>query len=49
MVANIREVLEREAGTRILAIIRAAHQGYYESYLGQMRDADLVPALTAPA
>lgn len=38
MVANIREVLGRNPGTRMLAIIGASHKGYYEAYLSQMRD-----------
>ncbi|BAK65938.1 hypothetical protein SLG_12630 [Sphingobium sp. SYK-6] len=42
MVANIREVLGRRAGTRMLAIVGASHKGYYEAYLHQMRDVKLV-------
>jgi Family of unknown function (DUF5694) len=41
MVANIREVLGRRPGTRLLAIVGASHKGYYEAYLNQMRDAEL--------
>jgi hypothetical protein len=44
MVANIREVLGREPGTRLLAIVGASHKGYYEAYLNQMRDVMLVDA-----
>lgn len=42
MVANIREVLGRHPGTRLLAIVGASHKGYYEAYLHQMRDVRLV-------
>lgn len=42
MVANIREVLGRAPGTRLLAIVGASHKGYYEAYLNQMRDVALV-------
>ena len=48
MVANIREVLGRNPGTRMLAIVGASHKGYYEAYLEQMRDvelADIMPVL----
>lgn len=42
MVANIREVLGRAPGTRLVAIVGASHKGYYEAYLRQMRDVALV-------
>ncbi len=42
MVANIREVLARRPGTRLLAIVGASHKGYYEAYLNQMHDVRLV-------
>ena len=48
MVANIREVLGRAPGTRLLAIVGASHKPYYEAYLHQMRDvklADVEPVL----
>jgi hypothetical protein len=38
MVANIREVLGRQPGTRLLAIVGASHKAYYEAYLDQMHD-----------
>ncbi len=41
MVANIREVLGRRPGTRLIAIVGASHKGYYEAYLSQMRDVKL--------
>lgn len=44
MVANIREVLTREPGTRMLAIVGASHKAYYEAYLDQMRDVNLINA-----
>ncbi|MBB4154312.1 hypothetical protein GGQ80_002225 [Sphingomonas jinjuensis] len=42
MVANIREVLGRYPGMRMLAIVGASHKGYYEAYLNQMHDVRLV-------
>jgi hypothetical protein len=45
MVANIREVLGRKPGTRIIAIVGASHKPYYEAYLGQMRDVDLIDVM----
>jgi hypothetical protein len=41
MVANIREVLGRAPGTRLIAIVGASHKPYYEAYLHQMRDVTL--------
>ncbi|WP_420138548.1 DUF5694 domain-containing protein [Sphingomonas sp.] len=46
MVANIRDVLGRYPGTRMLAIVGASHKGYYEAYLDQMHDVRLVDPLT---
>lgn len=45
MVANIREVLGRKPGTRMLAIVGASHKPYYEAYLEQMRDVELVDVM----
>lgn len=45
MVANIRDVLGRYPGTRMLAIVGASHKGYYEAYLQQMHDVRLVDAV----
>lgn len=45
MVANMREVLGRHPGTRMLAIVGASHKGYYEAYLNQMRDVELVDVM----
>ncbi|MGF1462012.1 MAG: DUF5694 domain-containing protein [Maricaulaceae bacterium] len=45
MVANMREVLGRAPGTRMLSIVGASHKGYYEAYLDEMRDVDLVDIL----
>ena len=42
MVANLREVLGRQPGTRLLAIVGASHKAYYEAYLDQMHDVALV-------
>ncbi|MGE6332677.1 DUF5694 domain-containing protein [Stenotrophomonas sp. NPDC077659] len=44
MVANIRDVLGQHPGTRMLAIVGASHKGYYEAYLDQMHDVQLVDA-----
>lgn len=44
MVANIRDVLGRYPGTRMLAIVGASHRGYYEAYLNQVHDVRLVDA-----
>jgi hypothetical protein len=44
MVANIRDVLGRHPGTRLLAIVGASHKGYYEAYLSQMHDVKLADA-----
>ncbi|TCM21648.1 hypothetical protein EDF56_101317 [Novosphingobium sp. PhB165] len=44
MVANIRDVLGRYPGTRLLAIVGASHKAYYEAYLDQMHDVKLVDA-----
>jgi hypothetical protein len=45
MVANIRDVLGRHPGTRLLAIVGGSHKGYYEAYLDQMHDVRLTDAL----
>ncbi|WP_310101773.1 DUF5694 domain-containing protein [Sphingomonas sp. BE138] len=44
MVANIRDVLGLHPGTRLLAIVGASHKGYYEAYLNQMHDVQLIDA-----
>lgn len=44
MVANIRDVLGQRPGSRLLAIVGAAHKGYYEAYLNQMHDVRLTDA-----
>ncbi len=46
MVANIREVLGRDPGTRMIAIVGASHKGYYEAYLNQMRDVQLIDVMS---
>lgn len=45
MVANIRDVIGRRPGGRLLAIVGASHKGYYEAYLDQMHDVRLVDTL----
>ncbi|HEV7353429.1 MAG TPA: DUF5694 domain-containing protein [Brevundimonas sp.] len=42
MVANVRDVIGQHPGTRMLAIVGASHKGYYEAYLHQMHDVNLV-------
>lgn len=42
MVANIREVLARKPGMRLLAIVGASHKPYYEAYLAPMHDVRVV-------
>ncbi len=42
MVSNIRDVLAQRPGTRLLAIVGASHKGYYEAYLNQMHDVQLI-------
>ncbi|HIE5355522.1 TPA: DUF5694 domain-containing protein [Stenotrophomonas maltophilia] len=44
MVANMREVLGQHPGIRMLALVGASHKGYYEAYLNQMHDVQLVDA-----
>lgn len=45
MVAHMREVLAQQPGTRMLSIVGASHKGYYEAYLQQMHDVQLVDAM----
>ncbi|WP_339379527.1 DUF5694 domain-containing protein [Aurantiacibacter sediminis] len=45
MVANMREVLGRSPGSRMLAIVGESHKAYYEAYLAQMRDVELIDVL----
>lgn len=45
MVANMREVLGRSPGSKMLAIVGVSHKGYYEAYLSQMRDVELIDVL----
>ncbi|BBO52132.1 DUF5694 domain-containing protein [Stenotrophomonas maltophilia] len=42
MVANMRDVLGQQPGTRMLTIVGASHKGYYEAYLNLMHDVQLV-------
>lgn len=41
MVANIRAVLQKRPGTRLLTIVGASHAGYFKAYLGMMHDVRL--------
>lgn len=45
MVANMRDVLGRYPGTRMLTVVGLSHKGYYEAYLDQMHDVKLVDPL----
>lgn len=38
MVANIRAVMQRRPGVRVLTIVGASHKAYFEAYLGLMHD-----------
>lgn len=42
MVANMRDVIGRYPGTRLLTIVGSSHKGYYEAYLAQMHDVEVV-------
>lgn len=42
MVSNIREILGFHPGKRSLAIVGASHKFYYEAYLEQMHDTQLI-------
>ena len=44
MVANMRDIMGRDPGSRMLTIVGASLQGYYEAYLDQMHDVRLVDA-----
>ena len=46
MVANMRDVLGRYPGTRMLTIVGASHKGYYEAYLDQMHDVRVIDSDT---
>lgn len=48
MVANIRDALSTQPGSRLLAIVGASHKGYFDAFLGLMHDvrvADAAPVL----
>lgn len=42
MVANIREILIEKPGVKVLAIVGQSHKFYYENYLAQMHDIEIV-------
>lgn len=46
MVANMRDVLGRYPGTRMLTVVGLSHKGYYEAYLDQMHDVKLADPLS---
>ncbi|WP_199799375.1 DUF5694 domain-containing protein [Porphyrobacter sp. SLTP] len=45
MVANIREAFGNAPGARVLNIVGASHKGYYDAYLDQMSDVQIIDAL----
>ena len=45
MVANTREAFGNAPGARVLNIVGASHKGYYDAYLDQMSDVQIVDAL----
>jgi hypothetical protein len=44
MVANIREAFGNAPGARVLNLVGASHKGYYDAYLDQMSDVQIVDA-----
>lgn len=44
MVANIREAFGNAPGARVLNIVGASHKGYYDAYLDQMSDVQIMDA-----
>ncbi len=46
MVANIRAVLAKHPGIRLLTIVGASHKAYFEAYLAMMHDVRLVDSST---
>lgn len=45
MVANIREAFGNAPGARVLNIVGVSHKGYYDAYLDQMSDVQIIDAL----
>lgn len=45
MVANVREAFGNSPGSRVLNIVGASHKGYYDAYLDQMSDVQIVDAV----
>ena len=46
MAANIRDILGRYPGTRMLVVVGASHKAYLEAYLDAMHDVRLIDAST---
>jgi len=44
MVSNITAAISSSPGSRVLSIVGASHKAYFEAYLDQMHDIELVPA-----
>jgi hypothetical protein len=42
MVANIRSAFGNSPGARVLNIVGASHKAYYEAYLAQMSEVELI-------
>jgi hypothetical protein len=46
-VANIREVIARQPGARVLVIAGSGHKAWFDAYLGMMSDVEVVDAQRA--
>ena len=46
MVSNIRAAMGNDPGARVLNVVGASHKIYYEAYLGQLSDVQLVDPVT---
>lgn len=46
MVANIRQATIARPGTRVLNIVGASHKPWYDQWMRQMGDVEVVPAHT---
>nr|WP_294849308.1 DUF5694 domain-containing protein [uncultured Sphingomonas sp.] len=46
MAANIRDAFAAHPGTRVLNIVGASHKPWYDAFMGQMADVDVVDAST---
>jgi len=44
MASNIRDALQAQPGSRLLAVVGASHKWYLQAYLDQMHDVRIVDA-----